>query len=199
MKKTMAIGLGLLVGGIVSLAAADESRVMIVNAAGVDDTTLEAVRSHAERELFVPVAAEKVAVTKGEDLKVIGKKLADKKTEQDACLVVLANVMSETNVHSKIMTNEQVVVINVAALLSDDPVKFTRRLQRWVLRGAALLFGVGPDIDPHCVMHDYITLDELDKMGLNFSPPWMDMFRDAAEKRGLTVRPFGVLPPGPVR
>jgi hypothetical protein len=89
------------------------------------------------------------------------------------------------------MTDEQVVVVNVAALRSDDPVKLTRRLQRWVLRGPATLFGVGPDMDPHSVMCDYVTVEDLDMMGLNFSPPWMDMVRQAEAKRGLKVRAIG--------
>ncbi len=171
-------------------ALAGDSRILILNAAGLDSSTLGSLRAHAEKELFVPVAAETVAGAKSDDLKMIGQNLAGKKTAKEACLVILANGTA-TNGHALMMTNEQIVVVNVKALRSDDPVKGTRRLQRWVLRGPAILFGVGPDMDPRSVMCDYVTVEDLDMLGLNFSPPWMDMVRQAGATRGLKVRAIG--------
>jgi len=92
-------------------------------------------------------------------------------------------------------TNEQVAVINIPAVASTNTLIFTHRLQRLSLRSAAFLFGIGPDPDPFCVMHDYRTLEDLDHMGANFSPPWGAKFREAAKARGLTVRPL--FPPRP--
>ena len=92
--------------------------------------------------------------------------------------------------HYVIMTNEQVAVINVPAVVSTNSAVNTRRLQRLTMRAAASLFGIGSDPDPFCVMRDYRTLDDLDKMGTNFSPPWGDKFRKAAAARGLDVRPL---------
>lgn len=188
MKKFAAIVL--LSSVFVSVSLADGLRVAIINAAGVDAGTLEALRSYAERELFVPVDARDDTAIKGNSLQEIGKSAAARKQANDVCMVVLVNSVADERLHAKIMTNEQVAVVNVAALRSEDPVKSMRRLQRWTLRGTAFLFGIGPDFDPHCVMHDYVTLEELDKLGLNFSPPWMEMVRKAAGMRGLDVRPL---------
>lgn len=105
-------------------------------------------------------------------------------------MIVLVAPPEGVPVHATVMTNEQVAVINVTGLASTNEVAFTRRLQRWTLRGAAFVMGVGPDPDPFCVMHDYTTLQDLDRMGLNFSPPWGDQFRKAAAARGLSVRPL---------
>ena len=58
------------------------------------------------------------------------------------------------------------------------------------MRGAAFMFGLTSDPDPHCVMHDYVTLDDLDKIGTNFSPPWLDRFIKAAQAKGMTTKPL---------
>ncbi len=190
MKVTMrAVAVCVLFGMMVMAASGGEKRVLIVNGAGVDKAVLEAVREHAERELFVPVATETTAEVKRGDLRSIGHTLAGKQTTNDVCVVALAN--GTADLHAVILTNEMVAVVNVAALKSEDTERFTRRLKRWVLRGVAILFEIGPDIDPHSVMCDYVTLEDLDMLGLNFSPPWMDLVRGAAEKRGLKVRAFG--------
>jgi hypothetical protein len=167
---------------------AESSNVVILNAAAVNQSILEEIRANAEKELRVPVVARNIILETGLDLKSIG--IAAKKNKQnlDSCLIVL--VLSESPLHSSILSNEQVTVINVSALHSTDSNKFIRRLQRWSIRGTAFLFGVGSDIDPFCVMHDYQTLEQLDKIGMNFSPPWGDKFYKAAKARGMTVRPL---------
>lgn len=174
------------------LAISAPLHVSILNAAAVKPGILEEIRVHAEKELCVPVSATDIPAIKESYLKSMGKIAAKNKLAQDACLVVL--VLSESSLHSCILTNEQVAVINVSALRSDDETKFVRRLQRWAIRGPAFLFGVEPDIDPFCVMHDYQTLDQLDQIGMNFSPPWGDKFRQAAKARGLELRQMSQRP-----
>jgi hypothetical protein len=175
--------------GLVMSCVAGENEIIIVNAAGLSDQLVAAIRCHAERELCVPVVACKIETLRDGDLKSIGRKAVTLKATNDVCLIVLAERGEDALVHAVIMTNEATVVINVAALNSVNEVIFIRRLQRWTLRGAAFLMGIGPDPDIHCVMHDYVTLQDLDKMGLNFSPPWGDRFKQAASLRGLVVRP----------
>jgi len=166
---------------------ATPQHITILNASAVNQRTLDEVRIHAERELRVSVSARDIISTNMVELKSIGRSANENKRNQDICLIVLT--LSESPLHATILSNEQVAVINVSALHSDDSVKNVRRLQRWTMRSAAFLFGVGPDVDPHCVMHDYRTMDEFDKLGLNFSPPWGDRFYQAAKARGLQVRP----------
>lgn len=171
-------------------SAASEKTVAIIDTTGLSAPCLEAIRAHAQNELYVPVTARQVCLLENNNLADIGRKALTIMTSNDVCLIVLANPESDEVMHAKIMTNEQVAVINVSALKSPEELIFTRRLHRWTMRGAALLMGVGFDPDPFCVMHEYVTLQELDKMGLNFSPPWGDMFRKKAAARGLKVRPL---------
>ncbi|MFA7368455.1 MAG: hypothetical protein WC334_02305, partial [Kiritimatiellales bacterium] len=46
-------------------------------------------------------------------------------------------------------------------------------------------FGLPPTPDPFCVTRDYNSLEDLDSMGRNFSPPWQGRFAEEAAKRGL--------------
>lgn len=188
---------GILLGvGMAAWCSAGEKSIAVINAAGLPAPLVESIRAHAERELYVPVTARTADVLTGDDLKGIGKSAAKLKTADDVCLIVLAAAATNATLHATTLTNEQVAVINVTALKSADDVANTRRLQRWALRGAAFLLDLKPDPDPHCVMHDYVTLADLDKLGLNFSPPWGDQFRKAAAARGLTVRPLFTPRPG---
>lgn len=177
---------------------AGDKVVAVINAAGLQASLVETIRAHAERELYVPVVARTVAPFKDDDLKAMGKKAIVYKMVDDVCLLVLASPGVGVDQHVLIMTNEMVAVINITALASPDENIFTRRLQRWTLRGTAFLMGIEPDPDPFCVMHDYETIADFDKIGRNFSPPWGEKFRKAAKAQGLTVRSLSKLRQRPV-
>lgn len=175
---------------VAETAILNPKRIMIVNMAGVEDRVLEQVRGHAETNMYVTVVATNVTSVKGDDLMSIGEGAVRLKTPSDACLIVLASPSRRTTMHALMLTNVMVTVVNADAMHTDVVAKYASRLQRQVIRGTAFLFGIGGDPDPFCVMHDYRTLEDLDKMGMNFSPPWGEMFRKAAAARGLEVRPL---------
>lgn len=172
------------------MPAAEPKHIVLVNAAGIEKDMVDAVLNYAERELEIPVHARtNVALKATDSLLEMGRQIGGSKSAGEGCVIALVKARAEEARHAVIMTNECVVVLNITALQSEDNVKFTRRLQRWVLRGTAFLLGVGPDVDPHCVMIDYNTVDELDRLGMNFSPPWGVMVQEAAVKRGFEIRP----------
>jgi predicted Zn-dependent protease len=80
-----------------------------------------------------------------------------------------------------------VAIINTQPLYTDDAEKFARRLERQVMRAAAFSFGLTPTPDPFCVTRDYSSLEDLDSMGRNFSPPWQGRFAEEATKRGFIL------------
>jgi hypothetical protein len=167
-----------------------QQSVTIINAAGIAPTTVEDIRAYAEKELYVPVKLSNSLSLNGQNLNEIGAHAEKQKKTSDKCLIVLGKPSELITTHLAIMTNEQVAIINVPALASENLIVFTRRLQRLTMRAAASLFGIDSDPDPFCVMHDYKTLSDLDRMGMNFSPPWGEKFRQAAKVRGMTVRPL---------
>lgn len=195
MKKIIMLCLGLVAGGgLILNGEVLGSHVLIVNASGVDPLLVESIRDYAQKEIRIPVAMTNVAPFIGREMLALGAEAARLKTSKDVCIIALATAKNDELMHAKVMTNAQVVVVNVSALKVDDKAQFERRLKRWTLRGVAFLFGIGADPDPHCVMHDYRTLEELDKLGMNFSPPWGEKVRKAAIERGLEVRPMFIHP-----
>jgi len=59
------------------------------------------------------------------------------------------------------------------------------------MRAAAFVFELPPTPDPFSVTRDYRSLEDLDRMGRNFSPPWQGRFADEAAKRGLRLSSGG--------
>lgn len=109
------------------------------------------------------------------------------KSGNDVILIVLSGISNEPQ-HLAVHSGSGIALINTQVLYTDDPEIFARRIERQVMRAAAFSFGLTPTPDPFCVTRDYSSLEDLDTMGRNFSPPWQGRFAEEAEKRGL-VRP----------
>ncbi|MCU0857663.1 MAG: hypothetical protein MUC65_04585 [Pontiellaceae bacterium] len=174
-----------------------EKAVTIVNAAQVDAVLLERLRAFAERELHVPVrAVERPKLAGKENFQALEKAAKRIKTDADVTLIVLSGFENESK-HLILSSSNGIALVNVQALRIDDAEKFARRIERQVMRAAAFCFSLPPTPDPYCVTRNYYSLEDLDSMGRNFSPPWQGRFAEEAEKRGLasTVR---VIRPQPV-
>jgi predicted Zn-dependent protease len=144
------------------------------------------VRAFAERELHVPVRTlEKPKLAGQKSFQTLEKSAQRVKTDADVTLIVLAGFNGESQ-HLAVYPQSGIAVINAQALYTDDAEKFARRIERQVMRAAAFSFGLPPTPDPFCVTRDYRSLEDLDLMGRNFSPPWQGRFADEAAKRGLT-------------
>lgn len=87
--------------------------------------------------------------------------------------------------HVSIDKERGLAAINISALECEDEELFARRIERMAMRSAGGLAGLGFDPDPFCVMHSYESLEDLDRMGRNFSPPWRRKFLRAASEMGL--------------
>lgn len=98
--------------------------------------------------------------------------------------IVLASCPADEE-HLRVDQGRGLAAVNTAALECEDPKVFARRVERMVMRSAGTLAGLGFDPDPFCVMHSYETLDDLDSMGRNFSPPWQLKFLRSANAMGL--------------
>jgi hypothetical protein len=165
--------------------APTEKAITLVNAAAVDAPLLERVRSFAEQELHVPVRAiENPKLAGKAGFQPLEKSARRKKKDADVILIVLAGFNGEPQ-HLAVYPESGIAIINAQPLYTDDTEKFARRIERQVMRAAAFTFGMEPTPDPFCVTRDYYSLDDLDSMGRNFSPPWQGRFSEEAKKRGL--------------
>lgn len=159
--------------------------ITLVNAAAVDAPLLERVRAFAERELHVPVRAiENPRLAGKPDFSAVEKSALRIKTDADVILIVLSGINGDPR-HLTVYSKSGIAVINAQPLYTADAETFARRIERQVMRAAAFTFGLGPTPDPFCVTRDYSSLEDLDSMGRNFSPPWQGRFTDEAGKRGL--------------
>ena len=186
-RSFLLIGLALILAGC-SLAQLENS-ITLVNAAAVDADLLERVRLFAEGQLHVPVRTlEKSKLGGAKSFQALEKAALRIKTDADISMIVLAGINGEEK-HLEVFVEDGVALINTQPLTTDDVEKFARRIERQVMRAAAFVFDMPPTPDPFCVTRDYRSLEDLDQMGRNYSPPWMGRFVDEAAKRGLEPLP----------
>jgi len=192
------IGLSMVLSGCSKTP--QENAITLVNAAEVDAELLERVRAFAESQLHVPVRTlEKPKLSGKKDFQTLEKSALRIKTDADVSLIVLAGINGEEK-HLVVYAKDGVALINAQPLYTDNAETFARRIERQVMRAAAFVFELPPTPDPFCVTRDYRSLEDLDRMGRNYSPPWMGRFADEAEKRGLEAIHRGgarLTPPGP--
>ena len=162
-----------------------EKAITLINAAGLEAPLFERVRLFAEQELHVPVLAkEQTDFVETEQFDAAKEAASKLKTDADVALIVLTKIAGSSR-HLVVFPADGIAVVNVPPLAIDDSEKFARRVERQVMRAAAFSFGLEPTPDPFCVTRDYRSLEDLDTMGRNFSPPWQGRFANEAKKRGL--------------
>lgn len=161
-----------------------EKTLTIVNADAVNSNLLERVRTFAEKELYVPVRViENPKLAAENDFQALENAAAQAKHENDVSFIVVAKL--EGDEHLKVNADSGIDLINAKALYTDNLDLFEGRIRRMVMRAAAFSFGMEPTPDPYCVTRDYQSLEDLDRMGNNYSPPWQVRYAKEAAKRGL--------------
>ena len=162
-----------------------EPVMTLVNAAGLDKELMSRLEAFAEKELHVDFRTlENARLSKVVDFQAVESVAARVKTDTDVALIVLSGDEADER-HLVVNAEAGLALINTTALYVDDDEIFGKRLERMVMRAAAFVFEMPPTPDPYCVTRDYKTVEELDRMGRNYSPPWMSRFADEAKKRGL--------------
>jgi predicted Zn-dependent protease len=181
--RRFALGLILLCAGCAR--EPEEKAITLVNAAAVDAALLEQIRSFVQNEWQVPVRAKTLSKLAGKPgFRSLESAARRVKSEDDVVLIVLAGFNGEPQ-HLNVFSNSGIAVVNVQPLYTDDAQRFALRVERQVMRAAAFSFGLPPTPDPFCVTRDYVSLEDLDRMGRNYSPPWQGRFADEAARRGL--------------
>ncbi len=170
-----------------------KKHIVLLNISGtLEKETMERLQKYAGKELCVKTDIAVLEIDKNVTIEKCAKNIA-KKNEYTSPIVISFHFTPADEEHICILTNQQVAVVNTARLKIADKEKYERRLERMLMRSAATLVGIGFDPDPHCVMHSYKNIEDLDRMGRNFSPPWQDKFKRAAVKIGMEMIP--VKPP----
>lgn len=168
--------------------------ITLYNLQAVEPEPLEQIRAFAQQDLRVPVRAREEAGP--DDVTATPDAMAEWaqgiRAESDVLLIVLTRldrVTEPLTVHA----GKRLAVVNVSPLETDDAGQFARRVERMVMRGVAFAIGLPPTPDPFCVTRDFRHIEELDRMGRNYSPPWQGRFAEKAAAIGLERAP-GVHP-----
>ena len=162
-----------------------EKTITLVGSGALDTPQMERLRAFAEKELHVPVRVVKEPSLAGPpDFQTLEKAARKTKTADDVAYIVIAELQDER--HMEAFEESGIAVVNVKPLRTgaSDEVLY-QRTRRMVMRSAAFVFGLEPTPDPFCVTRDYRDLNDLDRMGNNYSPPWQDRYAKEAAKRGL--------------
>ncbi len=165
--------------------ASNRNVIAILNASALETNAMERIRAFTQKELNVPVTVIDVAAIACTNLDAIIPDVVKAKRPEYACMIALVKPGTGVVLHAAFRTNVQVAVINVTAMDDKDAAKSEIRVGKQVMRGAGFLFGLPPSLDPYCVMRHYRNMDDLDRMGRNFFPPWQSKFREAARTRGM--------------
>lgn len=148
----------------------------------VAEDKLEAVGDFVRQQLSIEVALISIA-----DDEVEFPDLAKGLSEDNdgAYIILIAFKKSPENEHIQIEADKRFSLINPSKLDFDPRDQLERRLERVTMRSIGEILGMPEDPDPFCVMHPYHEVEQLDRMGRNFSPPWQLKFNEAAESVGL--------------
>lgn len=169
----------------ISREASQEPAITLVNTGAVDEPLLDRIRDFAEQQLKVRIRIlENQKLADAKDFQTLENAAVKAKTDADVAYIVIGSIAGDDR-HLVTSPKRGVGLINVMPLQINDPEKYYRRIERQVMRAAAFVFGLPPTPDPFCVTRDYRSLEDLDRMGRNYSPPWQGRFTDEAAKRGL--------------
>lgn len=104
-------------------------------------------------------------------------------------IVVLWRPNSDARNHGAFYPDLRVAVANLNPMFTPDTdaEKIERRVERQVIRGVCLLFGLEPSPNPYSAMFNYSNLEELDAIGRNLDPPWLKRLQEKAVERGIPV------------
>lgn len=160
--------------------------ITLYNLQAVDPEPVEQIRAFAQQELRVPV---RVKEGSGRDDSVatpdaVAEWAQGVREKSDAVVIALVRLDDEADPLT-VDAERWLAIVNVSPLETDDAMRFARRVERMVMRGAAFAIGLPPTPDPFCVTRDFRQIEELDRMGRNYSPPWQARFAEEAARIGL--------------
>lgn len=178
----------------------------LVNQSSLDAAVVARVRDWAQTQLSVKVVIQEADKAQGsleEQIRSLGEAIPPGIWG----VILFVDSQGEDAVHGVVLAKERVAGVNVAALRVDDPDAETlaRRLERCLVRNLAFMLEVPPAPDPFCATRPYRSLEDLDRMGRNFSPPTLQDFQRRAHAAGaalldspllmIDVPPAAPLPP----
>lgn len=155
----------------------------------VDQALMDRAVRWSQDNLAVEVPTRVTTPPEVITLNSAAKALSEQVGDQDAGLVALVWTDEPEPVHGFMWPDARVVIVNVRTLMTDgaDEETIARRIERQVIRGIAMLYGLEASPNPLSAMWNYTTLEQLDAIGRNLDPPWLRKLQQQAEAWGVAV------------
>lgn len=162
----------------------------IITFGDVDDHLAERAQQWAEVNLAMPVPLlrPQPALQLGTFDEVAQAAAAMLETNRVG-LVVIWRPNSDVNNHGAHFPDLRISIANLNPMFTPDTEAETieRRVERQVIRGVCLLFGLEPSPNPFSAMFAYDNLEQLDQIGRNLDPPWLNRVQERARDRGIPL------------
>lgn len=155
----------------------------------VDAAVVERVTAWARDNLAVEVPLVDTEAPETITLQSAAEALSGQVGDQDGGLVALVWTDVPEPVHGFMWPDNRVVIVNVRSLYTEgtDDETIMRRIDRQVIRGLGMLYGLDPSPNPLSAMYNYTSLEELDAIGRNLDPPWLLKLQQQAEAWGVAL------------
>ncbi len=178
--------------------APDGRRFFLLAVTGLEDEDLiESIREYVQQQMASRVRVVRPDLPVDETLQTAADAARELVTDDVLALAVLVAGTGEED-HGILRYEDNLGVINAGALGDGDPdaETYERRLERAVLRTYGFLMGLTYNPDPFSVMRPYKTLEQLDKLGRNFSPPTTRKLQELVRDRGgeIVDSPYRMIP-----
>jgi predicted Zn-dependent protease len=167
-----------------------QKALTLVDTVPLDPEMLQEIRSFVCKQLHIPVRViNESGLAGANSFQTLEKSAAKKRHEMDVLYIVLATI--DDDQHLAVFEKSRIAIVNARALHTENAMKFHRRIERQIMRAAAFCVGLPPTPDPFCVTRNYKSLEDLDQMGRNYSPPWQGRFAEKAKELGLLIEREG--------
>ena len=171
--------IAILVSACASLSFADEAQqpvIQLVNAAGIASGSVANVAATFQQDIHFAVAAADAAEIAVDSSAALAAGAAAPKPV--AFRVVFWKGGSGLADSLCLLPDAKTVLVDVAPLFADDPdaERIERRLIRQAAKGCGLLAGLGYTPCPPCTLKRISSLNGLDSLSRNFSPPAQGKF-----------------------
>ncbi|MBU0678882.1 MAG: hypothetical protein KJ626_12285 [Verrucomicrobia bacterium] len=168
---------------------ASEAYVALVQTGGGQAVNLEKLRTYLVNELQL-----KIVVLDSLDRESVGTLDYLKTIKGESALALLAFTTGgeEGGAFLTLDPDSGVAVIHLDTVRPDEGqgTRYERRLEKLAMRAVGGILGIPASPNSRCVMAECSSLETLDSIGRNFSPPTQILYRRALNERGISLKDF---------
>lgn len=165
--------------------------ITLVPTGNIDEGLVSEVKSWCEKFLDVPISVADALENSCDSMDSELDRLHRVFPETGGLVIGLTAFPEEVRAHGAMRPQWGIAIVNVSALGRDRPEDslLSWRVQKETMRAIGLLLGLETCPNPHCALHPYTNMQQLDRLGLNYCPPCMMKSRALLQQRMTAINP----------